>query len=503
MKTFAKTTIFIPALLMALFMTGCQDFLQKDPQGKLTQESFPASASDALLATNATYETLREWYYHSGGYPIIDIMSDDARKGSNPNDQLNTVGPYDSFTHTPSQDGLDRWWTTLYLGVKRCNVVIELVPKIQMDPELRDRYVAEASFIRGQLYFDLVRAWGGVQIITTTAPPPGLTRSTADEVYARIIEDLNYAIGILPEKNGYTGNDIGRATKGAAEALLARVYLFRHQEGDFALAEPLLTDVVNSGQYGLEPVFTDANGVNGNNGIESVFEVGAVQVEGTESGGDQYANTQGVRGTPNRGWGFNRPSMDLRHSFEPGDPRYKGTIINLGDTLDAIDTIVVIKGDGDTPNFTLSDGDTIEIECYNRKVWVPGVNTINEWGHHRRLIRYADVLLMYAEVLNENGKPGQAQYYLNLVRARARQGNNSILPDITTTDIALLRDDIFNERRHELAMEGHRFWDLVRTGRAAEVLGQLGFVAGKHELLPVPQNEIDISQGSLTQNPNW
>jgi hypothetical protein len=496
-----KTLIKISTLVLALFLyTGCSDFLEDEPQNYLTQEVFPTTASDALLATNATYTTLREWYYHFGGYPILDIMSDDAHKGSNPNDQLPTLGPYDSFGHTTSQDGLDRWWNTLYLGIKRCNVVIELVPDIQMDPELRDRYVAEASFIRAQLYFDLVRAWGEVPIVTTTTPAPKLPRATADEVYELIITDLEYAIGILPEKSEYKGNDAGRATLGAAKALLAKVYIFRNQDGDYEAAEPLLADVVNSGQYDLEPIFVNACGVDGNNGIESVFEIGAMELEGNESGGNQYANTQGVRGTPNRGWGFSRPSIDLRESFESGDPRLKGTIIDLGDTLDG----VAILGDGTTPDVTEDDsGNIIEMECYNRKVWVPGTNTITQWGHHRRLIRYADVLLLYAETLNENGKPAEALTYLNLVRERARQGNNSILPDITTTDYALLRDAVFNERRLELAMEGHRFWDLVRSGKAPEVLGPLGFVTGKHELFPIPQNEIDISQGSLEQNPNW
>ena len=165
---------------------------------------------------------------------------------------------------------------------------------------------------------------------------------------------------------------------------------------------------------------------------------------------------------------------------------------------------VIILGDGTTPDETVDDdGNVIEVECYNRKVWVPGTNTITQWGHHRRIIRYADVLLMAAETLNENGKSSSALQYINQVRERARGGNNSILPDITTTDPALLKDIIMDERRHELAMEGHRFWDLVRTGKAPEVLGPHGFVQGKHELLPIPQNEIDISQGSLTQNPNY
>ncbi len=231
--------------------------------------------------------------------------------------------------------------------------------------------------------------------------------------------------------------------------------------------------------------------------MESVFEIGAMEVEG--AGGNQYANTQGVRGSPNRGWGFNRPSLNLRNSFEPGDPRLDATIIDLGETLDGI----LILGDGTTPDEVLVDGVVTEVECYNQKVWYPGTNTITQWGHNRRLIRYADVLLMAAEALNENNKTGEALNYLNEVRRRARQGNNAILPDITVTEKTALRQAILDERRHELALEGHRFWDLVRTGRAATVLGPLGFVSGKHELFPIPQNEIDISQGSLEQNSNW
>lgn len=497
MKSYIKLLFVLPVTLILLVSPGCKKFLQKDLQGELTQQSFPTSAADALLATNASYEILRDWYYNSGGYPILDIMSDDARKGSNPDDQLNYVGPYDNFTFSATADGLDRWWNTLYVGVKRANVVIQFVPDIQMDDALRTRYVAEAKFIRGLLYFDFVRSWGGVPLVTSVNPPLRLTRASKEEIYAVIIADLQFAVDHLPMRSEYGSSDLGRATKGTAQALLARVYLFRN---DYINAEKYALDVINSNQYGLEPLYADANGVKGNNGIESVLEVGAIQVENTEGGGAQYGNVQGVRGTPNRGWGFNRPSIDLRNSFEPGDPRYKGTVIDLGDTLDG----VVILGDGGTPDVTKdAQGNIIEVECYSRKVWVPGENVTTQWGFHRRLIRYGDVLLMAAEALNENGKSIEALTYLNMVRARARQGNNNILPDITNTNQSELRDIIFNERRHEVAMEGWRFWDLVRTGRAAQVLGPLGFIAGKHELLPIPQSEIDISQGSLVQNPNW
>jgi len=495
MKIIIKT---LPCLF--ILMAGCKDYLKIDPQGDLTQASFPTSASDALQATNAVYAAVRNWYYNSGGYPILDIMSDDAYKGSNTNDQLSTVGAYDNFTFNTTGDGLDRWWATLYQGIKWANVVIEKVPAISMDTTLQNRYLGEARFLRGLFYFDLVRAWGGVPEVTTTNPPLHLGRATSDEIYNLIISDLQYADTHLTKKSELGPSDQGRATSGAAEALLARVYLFQK---DFANAEIYALKVIQSNEYSLEPNFLDANGVNGNNGVESIFEVGALAVEDYNGGGAQYANTQGVRGKPNRGWGFNRPSVDLRKSFEPGDPRLKGTIIDLGDTIDG----VFIVGDTSKVNDPIvilnQNGDTINLQCYNRKVWTPGNDTPTQWSHHRRLIRYADVLLMAAEALNENGKQSEALTYLNLVRKRARGGNISILPDVSITDKDLLRDKIFLERRHELTLEGERFWDLVRTGKAATVLGPLGFVPGKNELLPIHQSEIDLSQGSLTQNPNY
>lgn len=497
MKTIKNIIMLFSAFVFLAAMPGCKKFLEKTPQGEMTQAVFPVTASDALNAVNAAYTTLREWNYHSGGYPVLDIMSDDARKGSNPSDQVATIGPYDTFTITTTQDGLDRWWNQLYVGIKRCNVVIVKVPDIAMDNALQTRYIAEARFVRGLMYFDFVRAWGGVPLVTTLNPPLHLARATKEEVYAQIIADLQFAADNLPERSEYEAKDMGRATKGAANSFLARVYLTMH---DFANAEKYALKVINSVQYGLEPLYVDACGVNGQNGVEAIFEIGALPFDNTESGGNQYGNTQGVRGNPNRGWGFNRPTIDLRDSYEPGDPRYAGTVINLGDTIDG----VVIVGDGPTPDVTKDEnGNIIEIECYNRKVWIPGTNVSTQWGHNRRLMRYADVLLIASEALNENGKSSESLIYLNMIRARARQGNPAILPDITTTNQSELGNIIFNERRHELAMEGWRYWDLLRTGRAAAVLGPLGFVAGKHDLLPIPQSEIDNSQGTLVQNPNW
>ncbi|MBK9730053.1 MAG: RagB/SusD family nutrient uptake outer membrane protein [Chitinophagaceae bacterium] len=493
--------IFVRSFFIVLVFTvgSCSDFLDKVPQGNLTQENFPQTADDALLATNAVYNTLRNWSYHSGGYPILDIMSDDAHKGSNPSDQANNIGPYDDFTMSTSQEPLGAWWNSLYEGIKRANVVIEKVPDISMDETLRNRYIGEAKFLRALFYFDLVRAWGGVPIVTSTVPELKLPRASKEEIYDLIINDLLNAIDNLPEKTSLNPADYGRATKGAATALLAKAYLF---DGDFQNAKDYALQVINSNLYSLDPDFEHTFSLDGQYNSESVFEIGAIEFEGQENGGNQYANTQGVRGTPNRGWGFNRPSINLRDSFEPGDPRMEGTIIFLGEVIDG----VTILGDGSTPDITYTDAtNTVvkEIECYNQKVWIPGTSTSEQWGHNRRLIRYAEVLLIAAEALNQSGQPSDALIYLNQVRARAREGSNTILPDITEMNKDALNDLILKERRSELAMEGVRFWDLVRTGKAAEVLGPLGFQTNKNEFLPIPQTEIDISQGTLSQNPGW
>lgn len=481
--------------LFVLVPFACEDFLEKPPQGELTQTNFPVTAEDALLATNAAYNTMRDPNFNSGLFPLHDIMSDDANKGSNPDDQAATIGPFDRFQHLKTEGAILRWWNTLYKAVRRTNVVIEKVPTITMDATLRNRYVGEARFLRALYYFDLVRAWGGVPLLTTVDPQV-LPRSSVAEVYQLIEDDLLFAIANLPRKSQYSGTDIGRASKGAAQALLAKVYLF---QGKWTDAAAKALDVINSGDYNLEADFDNANSVAGEQGIESVFEVSSFGNEGIENGGNQYGNVQGVRGTPNRGWGFNRPTESLRNSFEPGDPRLESTVIFLGEVLDG----VTIAGDGLTPDQTTDSHGQTEVESYNQKVWTPGNTVPPSFGHNRRFIRFSEVLLIAAEALNENNDAAGALVQLNRVRQRAREGNNAILPDITITNKDQLRDIILRERRVELALEGHRFWDLVRTNKAESVLGPLGFIKGKHELLPIPQTEIDLSQGALAQNPGW
>jgi hypothetical protein len=483
--------------LILFFTASCSDdFLEQPPRSALTVGSFPVIAEDAVLAVNGAYNSLREWQLATGGYPILDIMSDEAVKGSNPTDGLD-IRVYENFEHTASEGSLERYYKTVYEAIRRTNLVINEVPKISMDLALRDRLIAEARFLRGYHYSVLVRSFGAVPKVTEIDPPLDLGRTPVEEILRDLVyPDLEAAAAILPEKSEYAPEDLGRATRGAALGLLARVKLFY---GDFATVEDLTSDIIESGEYSLMPDFAEIfPGANEHN-MESVFEISA-RPDIFLEGGNQYGNTVGVRGTPNKGWGFGRPAYAWIADMESrNDPRLEPSVLFLNESIDG----VIISGDGSTPDTLYENGQIVEIEAYNQKAWFPGTETRTSFGHNRRIVRYSDVLLMYAEALNENGKTDEALIFLNQVRTRARGDNEDVLPDVTTTNEGEVRDAVLNERNYELAFENRRFWDLVRTGRADAVLNPLGFIAGKNELLPIPQSEIDISQGRINQNPGY
>ena len=489
-----KSVLKLIVVSAGLVLASCQeDFLEKPLQGELTQSNFPTTGEDALSATNAMYEVLRFGTYHRGFYPIDDVLSDDALKGSSPGDLLQNLQPFDVYDHNVTNPLIANWWNALYTGVRRTNVVINRVPQIEMDEDLKERYTAEGYFLRALYFSDLARAYGGVPLVTSLVIQTDYTRATLEETYDFIEADLRKAIEGLPEKSEFAANDMGRATKGAAKSLLARVYLYQQNYDSAAF---YAQEVINSQQYQLEPNYEDVFSEATEFGLESVFEIGGIGAEGGIVAGESgYSTGQGVRGTPNRGIGSNRPSLDLINSFEAGDPRMEATVIFIGEELDGI----TIIGDAQTPDLT-EDG---QPETYNQKIWVPGTTPFSNSAHNRRLIRYAEVLLIAAEAYNRQGNSMLALQYLNDVRERARNSNTSILADVTETNPDLLERIILEERRHELAMEGHRFWDVVRTGNAAEIFGPLGFQTGKHELLPIPQSERDITNGLLDQNPNW
>ncbi len=483
-----STLAFVTTAL--LVVSGCsKDFLDNPPQGFLTNAIFPENPEQAQLAVNGMYADLRQWNLYYGGFPIVDIMSDDARKGSNPGDGAFLL-QFDEFTFTADIGDIANWYTTLYEAIKSTHVVIDRVPEIDMDQTIKNRHIAQARFLRALHYFSLVRGFGDVPKVVNLTPDPGLPRSPKAEIYNEIIiPDLLFAIANLPTKAEWASVDLGRASKGAAQALLAKAYLYTN---DFPNAELQAMDVINSQLYDLEFEFSNAFLPIGEFGIESVFEVGAVPFGTGATGGNQFANTQSVRGNPNRGWGFNRPSLDLMAAYESDDPRRDASIVFLGEVLDG----VPILGDISTPDSTFQNGILIEIECYNQKVWVPGSSTEEPFGYNVKEMRYAEVLLIAAEAMNKNGNSGGALMQLNKLRQRAG------VADITESDPVALHQAIMLERRREMALEQERFFDLVRTGMAPEVLGPYGFVTGKHETFPMPASERALNP-NLVQSGGW
>ncbi|MDN5396481.1 MAG: RagB/SusD family nutrient uptake outer membrane protein, partial [Chryseobacterium sp.] len=339
------------------------------------------------------------------------------------------------------------------------------------------RLVAEAKMLRAYFYFNLLRIYGGVPIFDGIPSTYKIPRNSAEEVYNFIISDLTSAAAVLPQS--YGAADLGRVTKGAALGMLSKVYLYKK---DWQKAYDTSNQVIGMG-YGLDPDFNHLFRIAGEFGSESVFEVNCEC--SSQYGGSQYAEVQGVR--DQFGWGFFTPSQALENAFEPGDIRKELTILRNGETTPEGDLIAM--------------GDAASVTTYNQKIYVPKSqnNSACAYGSRQniRILRFAEVLLINAEAANELGNTGTAITNLNKVRNRAQLGATT-----ASTQLAL-RNAIWHERRVELALEGDRFVDLVRTGQAATVLAPYGFKAGKNELFPIPLDAINESTGLFTQNPGY
>jgi hypothetical protein len=425
---------------------------------------------------------------------ITDIISDDADKGSTPNDALYML-ELEQFTFDPTNAAFAGAWKGHYHAIFRANLAIENIPGIDMSPTLRNRLIGEVKFLRAYTYFRLVQWFGDVPLVTQSLTADqyyNQSRTPVAEVYDFIERDLLDAIDVLPEKSAYPSGDLGRATKGSARGILAKLYMVKH---DFVKATNQCEAIITSGQYSLLTRYSDNFLPIGEHGSESLFEISAVasQASIVGPGATPFNMIQGVRGVPNLGWGFNRPSDNLISSYEAGDPRRQATIIYVGEVLPDGSTIV-------------QENPEILNARFNQKAWVPAHSGLQDNGPGNiRILRYADILLLAAEAHNETSNPTKALEYLNLVRARARGSNNFILPNVTTMVQSELRDKIYHERRVELAMEQNRWFDLARWGRIADTMGpiQPNFVAMKHTLLPLPQAEIDLTGGILIQNQGY
>jgi hypothetical protein len=334
-------------------------------------------------------------------------------------------------------------------------------------------------------------------------------QSSPAEIYSFIESDLQFAVTNLPVS--WDKKFIGRSTKGAANGILAKVYLYQKK---WAMAMATANAVMTSGQYDLSTPYTRIFSEDGENSRESIFEiqghVSVAQPSGSASNGIQYADVQGTRGSStewNRGWGWNSPSDILEAAYEPNDPRKARTILYSTTATKPSTTMygqAAPSYPADVPNLK-----------YNQKVlvnpsYIARFNNRRGWWMNVRILRYADVVLMYAEAANELGGSANisnAVAAVNSVRARARQGAPAgTLPDINTTDQSVLRDAIRQERRIELAMEHERFFDIVRweiDGQMMQLAGKTAYNINRDRLLPIPQQQIDLSKFVLTQNPGY
>lgn len=467
-------------LLLAV-ASACSKFLDVTPQGQPTSAQFFQTQSDATLAVNSCYAKLREWNLAAFNWlSVTTLTSDDAEKGSVPGD-ADFLNDFTFFRLTATAGPVEGYWAGQYQEINLCNQVIQKVPAISMDANLKARYLGEAQFLRALMYFNLVRAFGDVPLHTKaaeTAEELNPVRSPQADVYTLMVSDLTAAAAALPPS--YAATDVGRATKGAALALLSKVKLYQK---DYAGSLAASDQVIGLG-YSLALDFYEMFRIRGENGPESIFEVQCTTLAGNcDASNSQWAECQMVR--PQFGWGFFNPTADLVNAFEAGDKRKLGTILERGTT---------------TP-----DGDAIDPNAsnprYNMKAYVPNAAP-KTCGYGRdqniRVLRLGEVLLLNAEAANELGQTAKALAAVNQVRARAGLAALSGLAQDG------LRQAIWKERRVELALEyGDRYFDLVRTGRAATVLKAKGFVAGKNELMPIPLSQITLSGGALTQNPGY
>lgn len=452
-----------------------------------------ADGAAAGRAVISMYANLRSWNNIAfAAIAVENTGSDDAEKGSTPNDAT-FFNQYDKFTLDPAEGQLNGFWTAQYQNINYANQVIDNVPNINMDAGLKARYIAEAKFVRAFSYFRLLRAFGNIPLVMklpTTPVELNPVQAKPAEVWSAIEKDLTDAAASLPPS--YGSSDAGRATKGAALALHAKVAMYQNKWAD---VQNLTKQVMNQGVYSLFPDFYAMFRIANENCPESVFEIQCNYLAGNSTlSNSQYSQVQGNRDA-GAGWGFNVPTQDLVNAFEPGDPRLLFTVMMAGTTTPSGDVVPAASAGAPTR--------------YNMKTYVPFVvaKATNQGADQNyRFLRYSDVLLMNAEANAQLGSSAEALASLELVRDRARKQSANpatTLPKVTTTDKTALLAAIWHERRVELAMENDRYFDVIRQGRAATIFGPLGWQAGKNEYWPIPQIQIDNSGGVLKQNQGY
>lgn len=541
-----KALTYSALALATLSLSSCNDWLTEETPGTTKVSEFFTSLSTAEAVVNAAYVPMT-WEFGTTYYPewyFGDIVSDDALKGGQDINDGADLRELENFKANSDNEILLGYYRAQWQGIQRANLAIDEIPTTRIETEgdeaekqakYRDRYLGEAYFLRGYYYFRLARMFGGMPLIDYVIKSSNQwaqTRSTMDETLNFAIKDFKRAENLLWKKDKYSNEELGRATKGAAQAMLLKANLYRadylrnagnetEAQKYFAEAAKWGKEVIQSRQYSLWPNYIDNFRLANENGRESVFEIQYTEEATSDYGGEGY--TRGTMTTilqrsrssafGEAGWGYDRPTQNLYNEYEAGDARRDETIL------------VPTDEQIETPAQEIYCGDRM----LNRKyaMYNDGANGgIYKLAHATRSpknniqIRYADVLLMYAEACCETGDLPSAKTALKEVRDRAGLSQfpyTAVIQGQTVTfndNQEDLRKAIRHERRVELAMEGHRWFDLTRWGIAKETMDTYmageteeakelygTFQKGKHELFPIPSKEIDLS--GIEQNPNW
>ena len=479
----------IAIALLGFSFSSCSDFLEQNPQTDLSENDFYKTADDILSAVNGAYSSLQEGDIYGNWYVFGEIPSDNTRNQLS--GSVTTQNEFDQFYIDTQNSMIANFWKAAYKVINRTNTILGRIDGIEINTELANRYKLECKFIRALMYFNLVRVYGDVPLVLkeiSISESYDILREPKENVYNQIIADLKEAQD-LPVS--YSTAEDGRATQGAAKALLANVYMTLHK---YAEAETILAEIINSGRYsllentpgslnidGYKNVFSPVN----HNSKEGIFEIQFLK--GGYGEGSNYANNfapenSGTNVVAVGGTGGNNiPEMDIYYAYEEGDRR-RDFSMSLGYYDNR------------------KNNEWVESRYVCKFMDVPYQN--NDASNNYPVIRYADVILMYAEALNQNGKTAEACKYLNMTRRRGfgYQTTETSPVDLQTTDKAQFALMVEQERRVELAFENHRWFDLIRTGRAVEVMRSKGFSLNETNLIcPIPQKQIDVNP-KLTQN---
>lgn len=487
MKLSKNIFITLCFTIVMLVLWSCSDDFVDVASKDQNSEEFFNTEQDYQDALVGAYDLLQSTYLN---VMLGEIASDNTLAGGESATDVPGIQEIDDMIHTPVNAQLRDIWSWMYAGVNRANFILEFQDKT--DFQGKDQVLAQAKFLRAYYYFELVKWFGDVPLAIDKRIQFGeqftIDRTPKAEVYTQIETDLKYAADHLPP----TQPEAGRITKGAVQALLGKVYLYQDKFGEAAT----VLDQVIAGPYDLVTDYASIFEQEGENNIESVFEVQYTDKEGAGFGclqcseGNVAVGFNGIRNYTGpkfeSGFSFNVPVQEVVDQFEDGDIRKDVAILDI-EAWAAETGATYVEGYEHTG-------------YYNRK-YIARQGDLNTGDanltnpNNYRAIRFADVLLMAAEAYNRGGIDDEiARGYLNRVRTRAN------LLDVTLGGNALT-DAIYHERRVELVGEGHRFFDLVRTGRAAQEID--GFITGKHELFPIPQIEIELAGNNWPQNPGY